>query len=115
MIFIECSRSSLARVGDEGHGTGAADGVGELPLVAGAAPGDAPRRDLAALGDEAAQPPDVLVVDEADLVDTELADFTPAEPAPLQRLRCWRNGSLLLERDLVVPVIRGLAALGGSP
>src|SRR4026207_337686 len=115
MIFIGGSGSSLARVGDEGDGARAPDGAGELPLVARAAPGDTPRRDLAALGHEAAQPPDVLVVDEAHLVHTELADLAPAEPAPLQRLRCWRNGSILLERDLVVPVVHCLPAPGGSP
>src|SRR4029453_14433820 len=107
MIFIEGPRSSLARVGDERHVARAADGVSQLPLMPGAAPGDAARRDLAALGHEAAQPPDVLVVDEAHLVHTELADLAPAEPAPLHRLRCRRNGSLPLKGAPLLPLFSG--------
>src|SRR5688500_16485650 len=41
--------------------------------------GNPPRQHLAALGDEAAQQLDVLVVDVVDLVRAELADFAPAE------------------------------------
>jgi hypothetical protein len=70
----------------EGHRPRAADGPRELPLVSRAAPRDAAGRDLPALGDEAAQPPDILEVDETDLIDTELADLAPAEPAPLRGL-----------------------------
>jgi hypothetical protein len=70
-------------VGHEGNRSRAADGPRELPLVPGAAPRDPAGRDLPALGDETAQPTDVLEVNQADLVDTELADLAPAEPAPL--------------------------------
>src|SRR4029453_14203326 len=113
MIFIG-TPGLLARVGDERHRARAPDGAGELALMTRAAPRDAPGGDLAALGDEAAQAAGGLVVDEAHLVHTELADLAPAEPATLHRLRCRRNGSLLLEGDLVVPVLHGLAALDGS-
>jgi len=69
--------------------------VGELPLVTRAAAGDAARNDLPALGDETTQTPDVLVVDEVDLVRAELADLPPAEPTALDGLRCRGNGLLL--------------------
>jgi len=70
--------------------------MGELPLMTGAAAGDAARDDLAALGDEAAQTADVLVVNEVDLVSAELADFPPAEPAALDGLLNRGNRSVLL-------------------
>src|SRR5215213_11166445 len=56
-----------------------------LMLRAGA--GNPPRQHLAALGNEAAQQLDVLVVDVVDLVRAELADLAAAEqPAPLTAL-----------------------------
>src|SRR5262249_1829834 len=69
------------------------DRVGELTLVSRAAARDPARNDLAALGHEAAQAPDVFVVDEIDFVRTEFADLSPAEPAALHGLRCGRNGA----------------------
>src|SRR5256712_6000527 len=75
--------------------------VRQLPLVAGAASGDTPWDDLAALGDEAAQAAHVLVVDDVDLVDAELADLPPAEPATFDGLGGRWNGGFLLERDVV--------------
>src|SRR5262252_644024 len=48
-------------------------GDGDLLLVARARPGHAAWNDLAAVGDEASQPLVVLVVDEADLLETQLA------------------------------------------
>src|SRR5262245_1372752 len=90
-----------------------------------AAPGDAPAGDLAALRDEPLQAPDVLVVHDAQLVDTEFADLPATESAPLRGLACWWNGSLLprseiepktrarcLEGDLVVPFAVRLDGFG---
>src|SRR6266545_1150837 len=48
-------------------------------LVPGAGPGDPPRQDLRALGDELLQQLHVLVVDVVDLVRAELADLAAAE------------------------------------
>jgi hypothetical protein len=78
--------------------------------MAGAAAGDAPGYDLPAFADKAPQAAHVLEIDEVDLVNAELADFAPAEPAALDGLLgCRGNGSLLpllelgaLERDVVV-------------
>src|SRR5215813_10880075 len=98
MIFMTRSSMSLASLGrlsEQGHG-------------AGAAPRDAAWRDLSSLRDEVPEPADVLVVDQVDPVDAELANLAAPEPAPLDGLRCWRNGSSLLyrlERDLVVAAL----------
>src|SRR5262245_10680701 len=80
-----------------------------------ATPGDTPRRDLPALRDEPLQSPDVLVVDQAQLVHAELADLAASEPTSLDGLAGWRNGYSsfwlvtvvrasfeALERDLVI-------------
>jgi hypothetical protein len=67
--------------------------MGELSLVTRAAAGDASRNDLAALGDEAAQTTNVLVIDEVDLVRAELTDLPPAEPAALDGLGCGGNSA----------------------
>jgi hypothetical protein len=98
MIFIARSSFShlFGRLGQQGHGAGAADGASELPLVPGAASRDAARRDLAPLRDEVPEPADVLVVDQVNPVDAELANLAAAEPAPLDGLRSWRNGLFLL-------------------
>jgi hypothetical protein len=93
MIFIGVP--SFGRLGQQGDRARAPDGTRELPLVSRTASRDPSWRDLPALGDEALQPPDVLVVDETHLVDAELADLAAPEPAPLRWLRCWWNGSLL--------------------
>src|SRR5688572_2821113 len=111
MIFM----APLVRghVRQQGHRAGALDRVREIALVARAAAGDAARNDLAALGDQAAEPAHVLVIDEIDLVRAELADLPPAEPAALHWLLGTRgNGSspLLLERNVVV---RAAAGAGG--
>src|SRR4029453_8496559 len=79
---LHARRLLLGRhVRQQGHRASTLDGVGELTLMAPTAARDAPRNDLAALGDEAAQTTDVLVVDEADLVCAELANFSPPESA----------------------------------
>src|SRR3970040_602441 len=95
MIFM---RAALVRrhVRQQGHRPGALDGVGELALMARAAARDAARDDLAALGDEAAQAAHVLVIDEADLGRTALANLPPPEPAALHGLLDRRNRSALL-------------------
>jgi len=51
-------------------------------------PGDPAREDLAALGHEPAQPADVLVVDEGDLLVAELAEL----PAPEEELLAASSG-----------------------
>jgi hypothetical protein len=65
--------------------------MSELTLVSGAAAGDAPWNDLAALADEVLQAPDVFVVDEVDLLRAELADLAPAEPPALDGLLRGRD------------------------
>src|SRR5262245_33594189 len=87
--------SVRGHVRQERHRAGPLDGVRQLALMPGAAARDPTRNDLAALRDQAAQAPDVLVIDEVDLVRTELADLAPAEPASLCRLLGCRNGCLL--------------------
>jgi hypothetical protein len=96
MIFMTTRPPSIGRLHEQRDRPRAADGPRQLPLVAGAAAGDAPGGDLAALGDEAAEPARVLVVDQVDAVDAELADLAPSEPAPLLGLPLRRNGSVLL-------------------
>src|SRR4030088_287074 len=51
---------------------------GDLALVAAAGPGDAPRADLAAVGDQAAQRADVLVVDLVALAAAVRTGLAPA-------------------------------------
>src|SRR6187549_3049304 len=55
------------------------DGDAQSALMLRARAGNPPRQHLAALGDEAAQQLDVLVVDVVDLVRAELADLPAAE------------------------------------
>ena len=113
--------ASIGGLGEQGHRARAADGTGELPLMPGAAPRDATRGDLAALRDEVAEPANILVVDEADAIDAELANLAATEPTSLDGLSTWRNGLfLLLERDwlerhLVVGFTTRLDRLGHSP
>src|SRR5438552_8461418 len=111
------------RVRQQCHRPRPLDGVSELPLMARATPRDPSRDDLAALRHEPAQPAHVLVVDEIDLVRTELTDLAPAETAPLHRFLGRRNGYVLLmrwgprdcgppnrllERNVVVATARGV-------
>src|SRR5262245_3412734 len=98
MIFMRAPRPlSLGRLGQQGDRPRTPDGAGELPLMSSAAAGDAPGRDLSALRDEPLQPADVLEVDQAQLVDAELADLAAPEPAPLDGLpRGWNSSFLLL-------------------
>ena len=94
--------ASLGGLGEQGHRARPTDRARELPLVPGTAPRDATRGDLAALRDEVAEPANILVVDQADPVDAELANLAATEPTPLDGLSSWRNGLfLLLERDLI--------------
>ncbi len=60
---------------------GTLDGDRQRALVLGAGTGLAPRLDLAALGNVAADPGDVLVVDIADVVRAEGADLATAKAA----------------------------------
>src|SRR5262245_7085389 len=70
-------------VRQQGHRARALDRMGQLPLVPRAAAGNAARDDLAALGDEAAEPTHVLVVDEVDLVRAKLANLPASKATPL--------------------------------
>jgi hypothetical protein len=58
---------------------GLLDGCAEASLMRSANSGQAARDDLAALGYEAGEQTNVLVVYGVDLLDTELADFLAAE------------------------------------
>src|SRR5262249_16188241 len=84
------------------------DPVGQLALVPRATAGDATRNDLTALSDEAAEATHVFVVDEVDLVRTELANLPASKATPLDWLLSWGNGSpplfarRRLERDVVL-------------
>jgi hypothetical protein len=99
MTFIASVRRHVRQ---QGHRARALDGVSQLALMARAAARDATRNDLAALGDEAPQPANVLVVDEIDLVRAELADFPAPEATALDWLADRRNGcSPFLERYVV--------------
>src|SRR5438034_1714657 len=85
----------------------ALDRVRELALLARAASRDPTWDDLPALRDEAPEPAHILVIDERDLVRTELADFPAAEPPAFYGLLRRRNGYvLLLERNVVVATRR---------
>src|SRR4051812_30259893 len=69
----------LRHIRDERDLAGALDRRLQLALVLGAGSGNAPRQDLAALGDERPDQLHVLVVDVVDLVRAELADLAAAE------------------------------------
>src|SRR4051794_15008729 len=73
-------RRLVGGVGEQRELAGALDGAGDLALVAAAGAGDATRADLAALGDEAPQRPDVLIVDLGDLVAAIRAGLAPGGP-----------------------------------
>jgi len=73
-------------VRQQGHRARPLDRVRDLTLMSRAAPGDPARDDLAALAHEASQPANVLVIDQVDLVDAELTDLAPAEPAAFNGL-----------------------------
>ena len=69
----------VAGVGQQRHVASPLDRLLEQALVLGAGAGDTPGKDLGALEDVGLEQAHVLVVDVRDLVDTELADFAPAE------------------------------------
>src|SRR5262249_2953016 len=95
MTFIRAPFSIRRNVGEQGDGPRPLDGVGQLPLVPRTTARDPPGDDLAAFGDEVAEPADILIVDEIDLVRAELAALAPAEPPTLDGLLRRGNGSLL--------------------
>src|SRR5262245_35708226 len=81
--IFSIARPLLARHG-EGHERDHArplDGQRHLALVLGAVAADAPRDDLAAVGDEVLEGLRVLVVDLDLLVGAEAADLAPREAA----------------------------------
>src|SRR5207302_4644024 len=102
---------SFRGVRQQRHRPGPLDRLRELTLVTVAAARDAPRDDLAALGHEALEASHVLVIDQVDLVDAELADLPPPEPAALDWLgSCWWNRGSSSEGNFVVPVSCVVAA-----
>src|SRR2546421_453438 len=70
--------SALGHVRQERKFARALHRARDLALMAPAGTGDPPRADLAALGDEATQGRDVLVVDLIDVITTVRARLTPA-------------------------------------
>ena len=74
-------RPLICRVRQQGQLARAHDRDAQAALVLGAGSRNPPRQHLAALGDEAAQQLDVLVVDVVDLVRAELADSHAAHQA----------------------------------
>src|SRR4051812_14929902 len=69
----------LHDVGQQRHEAGALDGVGQNALLLVADRGDARRHDLAALGNEALQELDVLIVDLGGVIAREGAGLLAAE------------------------------------
>src|SRR5881392_1838289 len=70
---------SLHDIGQQRHEAGALDGVGQDALLLVADCGDAGRHDLAALGNEALQELDVLVIDLGRVIAGEGAGLLAAE------------------------------------
>src|SRR4051794_26888292 len=90
--------SPVGDVRQETQLTGALDGAGELNLMASAGARDASGADLALLAHRAADRPEVLVVDDVDLVATERArlETGTAAHALLVTPASSRTGSTLL-------------------
>src|SRR3954447_2588055 len=88
----------LGRVREQGHVAGSLQGDRQLALVRGAGPGLAPRLDLRALRQVAAEAVDLLVVDLGGLVGAERADLAaPAIPVVVVALlRAGRHALCLL-------------------
>src|SRR5512140_2505504 len=83
MSFMGLAPLHLAHgVGQDGEHARPLHRGRDLALVLRAAPADAPRDDLAALGEEVLELALVLVVDLQSLVGAEPADLAPAETAP---------------------------------
>src|SRR5512139_4153769 len=81
MIFIGAPLPDLGGgEGDQRHDARLLDLHRQLPLVLRAVPGDAPRDDLAALGDELLDHVRVLVVDLEFLLRAEAAELLPNVP-----------------------------------
>src|SRR3954452_3484052 len=78
MIVAFAIVTALGHVRQQRQLARALDRPGDLALVAAAGAGDAPRADLAAVGDQPAQRADVLVVDLVDLVAAVRTGLAPA-------------------------------------
>src|SRR5258708_4230392 len=72
----------LHDIGQQGHEAGALDGVGQDALLLVADCGDAGGHDLAALGNEALQELDVLIVDLGRVIAREGAGLLATEEGP---------------------------------
>src|SRR6202035_4161239 len=79
-------------VGEQRHVPGPLQRDREAALVAGAGSGDTTRKDLASLAHEAAPARYLLVVDQVDLLDAEVADLLVWFAIAL--ISRWRHGSL---------------------
>src|SRR5690606_38110632 len=89
------------------------DGGLQRALVPRARARDAPRLNLAALGDEGRQELDVLVADVVDLIHAELAHATaPEESAPAAARRPGRSGRRLAHRS--PPALSTASSLAAS-
>src|SRR2546423_13385153 len=77
MVVASAIVTALGHVRQQGQLARALDRTSDLALVAAAGAGDAPRPDLAAVGDQPAQRADVLVVDLLDLVAAVRTGLAP--------------------------------------
>src|SRR5437879_3723441 len=75
-IGLSCCKRQQSNI------AGPLDGRSQAALMGSTHAGQAARHDLAALCHELLQHADVLVIDVVDFLDTELADFLPAEELP---------------------------------
>ncbi len=80
----------VGRIREQGDVTGALERDREAPLVTSAGSRDATGQDLASLANEAAKPGDLLVVDEVDLLHTEVANLLVGLAVPL--IGRWWHG-----------------------
>src|SRR5947209_19301754 len=83
------------------------EGAREPPLMTSTGSGDAAGQDLASFADEAAQSRHLFVVDQVDLLRTEVADLLVRLSVAL--IGCWRHGFLgtPLEGDVIGVDIAG--------
>src|SRR5512139_247642 len=101
MIFIGALLPDLGGgEGDQRHDPRLLDLHRQLPLVLRAVPGDAPRDDLAALGDELLDHVDVLVVDLELLLGAEAAELLPHVPL-------LPSGAAVVPRPFGAGLVRG--------
>src|SRR5438067_9821002 len=89
-LSIRPELTLVGRIGEQGDVTGALERDREAPLVTRAGSRHATGQDLASLADEAAKARDLLVVDEMDLLHTEIANLLVRLTVPL--IGRWWHG-----------------------